>query len=385
MRTLIATDVSIFVCDNRYYFASQVSTILKRYHDAFGSLVLCSRVSAVDEVISSYEDVTDLIEEVVDIPSLEKAMLGQYNKKIRSAVERCDLVISRCPGIIAYRAADAARKLKKTCFTESMGCAWDAYWNHGAVGKAIAPYMLWKMKRTVYHSDYALYVTNEFLQKRYPCKNESIGASNVKIERIDPDVLQRRLDKISQTDYTNLTLMTTAAIDVRYKGQEFVIKAIPALNQAGIRIRYLLVGGGDSKYLAQVAKDCGVEDQVVFAGRKPLSEVFELLDQADIYIQPSLQEGLPRSVIEAMSRGCPCIGAKTAGIPELIAPECVVKRKSAKDIAQAVQAIANADRMKELAERNFENAKEYQDSVLREKRNAYYQKVLKAIDQYEHQ
>ena len=59
--------------------------------------------------------------------------------------------------------------------------------------------------------------------------------------------------------------------------------------------------------------------------------MFELLDECDIYLQPSLQEGLPRSVIEAMSRGCACIGAATAGIPELLESEYVVKRKSVQE------------------------------------------------------
>ena len=63
------------------------------------------------------------------------------------------------------------------------------------------------------------------------------------------EILKRRLEKIETMDTTNLTLMTTAAVDVRYKGQEYVIKAISQLNQLGIRIKYWLVGGGNPKYL----------------------------------------------------------------------------------------------------------------------------------------
>ena len=81
-------------------------------------------------------------------------------------------------------------------------------------------------------------------------------------------------------------------------------------------------------------------------------------------------------MIEAMSRACPAIGAKTAGIPELIAPECVVKRKSARAIAETVLRIANREKLAELAEQNFESAKEYLDGVLSARRNAYYQRIL---------
>lgn len=61
-----------------------------------------------------------------------------------------------------------------------------------------------------------------------------------------------------------------------------------------------------------------VADQIKIIGQMPHDKVFTWLDSIDIYAQPSRQEGLPRAMIEAMSRGIPCIGAKTAGIPELI-------------------------------------------------------------------
>ncbi|MBQ7968413.1 MAG: glycosyltransferase family 4 protein [Clostridia bacterium] len=382
MNTVVATDVSICVKNGRYYYPSQVAVIIRRYYEYFGRLTICGRSLNVEVLSASLIDVTDMIEDVIAIYSLEKSMLGLYNKRIIQAIKKSDLIICRCPGIISHLAADFARKYGKPYFAESMGCAWDAYWNHGILGKIVAPYVFFKMKQTVYHADYALYVTSRFLQERYPCKNESVAASNVLIEKIDEEVLKRRLEKINCFDGRTITLMTTAAVDVRYKGQEFVIKAIPKLNKAGIRVCYMLVGGGDQTYLKKVSKKCGVEDQVSFLGRRPLNEVFELLDVADIYIQPSLQEGLPRSVIEAMSRGCPVVGAKTAGIPELIDTECVVMRKSVSDIVQVVCRIANPEKMAELAKQNFESSKGYLDSVLGERRENYYQKVLKEIDSH---
>ncbi len=381
MKTLIASDVAIWECGGRYYYATQVSTILKRYYQAFGTLSVCCRVNRADTISGTYEDVTGMIGQVVELPSLQKTMLGFYQQKIRAAVAQSDLVICRCPGIAAYRAADAARKCGKPYFTESMGCAWDAYWNHGIVGKVIAPYMFFKMKYTVYHADYALYVTSEFLQNRYPCKNESIAASNVKIGQPSEAVLAARLQKIQSMDANVLTLMTTAAVDVRYKGQEYVIRAIPQLNKVGIRVRYVLVGGGDPGYLTGLAQSLGVSDQVVFAGRKPLEEVFHLLDDADIYIQPSLQEGLPRSVIEAMSRGCICVGARTAGIPELLEYEYVVKRKSASDICKVIQRIHDApvSEKQANARRNFEMSGEFDSHILDARRDAYYQKITAQV------
>ena len=381
MKVCIATDVNLLVYNGKYYLPTQLSSIIMRYYNTFGPLVFCSRKIVLDTFDDGYVEVTEAIADTVTAASLGEVFSASYRSALYKAVQKADLVIVRCPGLISQQAATYARKNHVPYFAEVMGCGWDAYWNHSLVGKVMAPYVYSQMKKALRHADYALYVTNEFLQKRYPCKNPSIGASNVLIQEIDERILEKRIAKIKAMNPKEVTLMTTAAVDVRYKGQEYVIKAIPLLNQVGIKVKYVLVGGGSPAYLQSVAKACGVEKQVEFLGRKTLSEVFSLLDEADIYIQPSLQEGLPRSVIEAMSRACPTIGARTAGIPELMADRCVVRRKSVKDIANTVQAIYNTEDMQLLALENFRNAKQYQEAVLSQKRNAYYETIIKELNQ----
>lgn len=378
MRVFVATDVRLVENEGRYYIVNQVASILQRYHDNFGKIVICSRRIHTDN-LDKLIDVTEFICDVVAMDGLMDTFKKVNIQRMEKAMETCDLVIGRFHSFFACAAADAAKKLGKPFFAELMGDAWDAFWNHGLVGKAVAPYMYFKTKSCVWNADYALYVTNQFLQERYPCKNESVAASNVLISEVDSAVLERRLDRIGNMDGTHITLVTTAAVDVRYKGQEYVIRAIPLLNQKGLSIRYVLIGGGEQSYLRRVAQECGVEDQIEFTGRLSLNEVFGQLDEADIYIQPSLQEGLPRSVIEAMSRGCPAIGAKTAGIPELIAPECVIRRKSVQDVVDVVLSINNKDKLAALAKQNYEEACEYLDEVLTARRNAYYDKVKKDL------
>lgn len=380
MRICIATDFDILKINNRYYLKTQIYAVVKRYFESFGKVVFCGRLSKETTVTDAYEDVTEIIDSVVTIPSLLGIFQKKFKRDMAKAIEKCELVVSRCPGFIGYIAADYARKVKKPYLVECMGCAWDAYWNHGILGKMIAPYMFFKMKNVVRNADYALYVTNEFLQKRYPCKNESIGVSNVLIKNIDENVLQNRLKRINSFEPQNeIKIMTTAAVDVKYKGQEYVIKAIPLLNKTGITIKYFLVGGGDCNYLKKIAKRYGVENQIIFAGRVTLDKVFSLVDQIDIYIQPSLQEGLPRAVIEAMSRACPVLGACTAGIPELIEKRWVVKRKSHKDIAKKIKEIIKNKNMGEAAEQNFRISKEYLDCVLDKKRKDYFEKIKQEI------
>lgn len=377
---VVATDIHLVECGGEYYLPSQLYSIMKNYYEAFGKITVLSRGMHTDDV-SGLSRTSDIVEGFFEIKSLEKTLLGRYDRDIENTVKNADIVVCRCPSMIGYHAADLAHKHGVPVYTESMACAWDGYWNHGLSGKILAPYMFLGMRKTVREADFALYVTNEFLQKRYPCRCESVAVSNVKVQNIDEQFLTNRIERINNTDYKTLNLVTTAAIDVRYKGQEYVIKAIPELNKMGIRVMYRLIGGNDPTFLTEVAKSCGVLDQVCFMGRRSLDEVFEIIDNSDIYIQPSLQEGLPRSVIEAMSRACPVIGARTAGIPELISDECVVKRKSSDDIVRAIAEIYNVSKMTELAKKNFEESKKYSDDILSARRSAYYKAVKEKINE----
>lgn len=128
----------------------------------------------------------------------------------------------------------------------------------------------------------------------------------------------------------------------------------------------------------KIAEKCKVTENIVFLGSLSHYEVLREMDYADIYIQPSLQEGLPRSVIEAMSRACLCLGAKTAGIPELIDNECIFKRASSKDIYNVILNIIEKD-LKKYAKKNFKKAEEYQVDVLENRRIKYFEMIKKGI------
>lgn len=377
MKAALATQFTITQCQEKYYTKTAFATILRRYAAAFGQLTLCVPFRQTMQVESVLEDITELVYKILPI-SRNESILGLKNKQMRQVIEACDLTIVRCHSFVAFRASDLSHRVGKPVLAEAMACPWDGMWNHGILGKLIAPYMFFKMKQVMYRADYAIYVTERFLQHRYPCRNPSVGVSNVALPPLSGQVLTRRLEKIRNQDGKKITLMTCAAVNVLHKGQHFVIRAIPKLNAIGIRTVYFCVGQGDSSYLRKVAKENGVEDQVVFTGVLPHNQVFDILDQCDIYVQPSLQEGLPRALIEAMSRGCPSIGARTAGIPELLPDECIVPRKSVSEIAECIRTMLDTG-LEGFAKQNYERAKSFSSEILDARRNAYFDRIRKEL------
>ena len=104
------------------------------------------------------------------------------------------------------------------------------------------------------------------------------------------------------------------------KGHRHLIEAVHLLRERGHRARCTIVGAGPERvHLQRLISALGLSDQVRMVGALKLEQIGELCSRSDIFVQPSLREGLPLAVMEAMARGLPVVASNLAGLPELIA------------------------------------------------------------------
>lgn len=356
-------------CKGSYYH-NFLNEIIDRYKP-FGRLTIC--VSKRDVTQPSQSLVKD---NNVDYCFIEKENTfykrfinrTQNGNKLRRLVADTDFLIAHVPSSVSELAVLYAKKLGKKYMTVAVGCPWDALWNHSLKGKLVAPLAYLSMRRVMKNSPYAIYVTNRFLQERYPCDGKSISCSDVMFPTLDDKVLSDRLNRIENlTESTGLSLVTVAAVNVRFKGQQYVIRAIAELKKAGRIFHYYMIGGGDTTYLQSLSEKLDVSSQVHFCGSLSHEEVFSKLEDMDIYIQPSFQEGLPRALVEAMSMALPSLGSRIGGIPELLDASCLFARGNVNEIVEKLLWLDNM-KMKELAVRNFKKAKKYSKNVLDDRR-----------------
>lgn len=315
---------------------------------------------------------------VVECPNLASIKGLLFNKiRLRSIlkaeIEQADYVIARLPSHIGNMSISIAKTIGKPYLVEVVACPWDSLWNHSAKGKLVAPFMAYATKRRVRNSNYVIYVTKEFLQQRYPTKGKNISCSNVLLANANNEILTSRLNKIDSKGDT-LVIGTAAAVDVRFKGQQYVIQALGKLKKQGqVCYEYQLVGSGDQSFLKSLAEQENVSKQVKFLGAMPHNKVFEWLDGIDIYVQPSRQEGLPRSLIEAMSRALPAFGAQTGGIPELLEQEYIFGngRSNIDEICSILNKFDSVH-MKEQAQRNYAESKKYDKKIIEQRRKEFF-------------
>lgn len=304
---------------------------------------------------------------------LNPVLRNRVYATIKREIEKVDRVIIR--SVITFytiSALEICQKLNKPYLIEVTGVAWDANWYHSLQGKLTAYSTEQGVKKRLKNAPYALYVTQHEMQQRYPCNGKTVGCSNVELDSIDQFALENRRNKI-EAGSSPVVIGTIGGYKLKTKGQILVIKALGQLKRKGItNIEYQLVGGGDNTYLKNEAEKQGVLNQVKFLDSMPHEKIFEWLDRIDIYVQPSYQEGLCRSVVEAMSRACPVICSDACGERELADERFIFKRGDWKTLAIKIENMSKKEMMLEQAERGYKKSFDYKKETLDKRRHDFY-------------
>jgi len=104
------------------------------------------------------------------------------------------------------------------------------------------------------------------------------------------------------------------------KGQRGLLDALAMLVERGIDAELVLAGDGpDRNWLVGATRELGIADRCRFLGSVPEESVPGLMAECDVLACPSLMEGLPQVLLEAMTARVPVVAPGIAGIPELIA------------------------------------------------------------------
>lgn len=360
--------------NNQYYYSYGFDKeFFNRYIDIFGEIGVIGRYKESD---NNKKEMLVRNVSFFTIKELNQLKYKKVRKKIIKKVKEADYIIIRVPSILGLYVAWLAKKMKKPYIIEVVGCYWDAVSTKGFSKFIPAIIVTTLMKLAVYFSHYVVYVTEEFLERRYPTRGKHIACSNVTLHSVTTHDLEIRLDRIKNMKFNKIKLGTCATLDVAYKGQEDVIKAISLLKKEGYNIEYQLVGGGDSSMLESIAKSYGVFENITIIGSLEHDQVFNWLEQIDIYVHPSKQEGLSRAIIEAMSKGCPIFGASAGGIHELIDKEYIFDKGSIKQIINIYKNF-NKDKMIEQAVKNHSNSKKYLKNILYNRRKSFFKEFIK--------
>ena len=393
MRVLVATEHRFSIAPDGVVYPSWEMdySFLRRYLDVFDHVTVLARVGQIDNPPPNRTPSTGPGVSFLPLPDYRGPWqhlkhLSQLRALAADALNAAEAHILRVPGIVGSLLWSQAVKANRPYAVEVIGDPWDCF-GPGSVKTVVRPFVRIKARRDMLRqcrlACAASYVTEYGLQKRYPPGAWSAHYSSIELpgdaiisETAVQTRIQRTRTKSSQNESWRLCYAGTMA--QLYKSPDVLIQAVATCIRNNLDVELTMLGDGRFRpQLEDQARRLGVQDRIKFVGQVPPGKaVYDHLGRADIYVLPSRQEGLPRSLIEAMARGLPCIASNVGGIPELMEPWYMVPPNDADALAQKIAALlSDVERRTKAIPRNVQIASGYRSDLLQHKRVEFYKKV----------
>lgn len=363
----------------------------KRYLNVFDCVRIAARVREVDALeekmlIASGENV-----EFFDLPQYRGSKefvlrYGAIKKAVQGVVDGCSCAVFRIPSPIANLVQKEVVKAGLPWATEIVNDPWDNF-APGTFKSIFRPIYRIHFTRQVIkyakNANGASYVTQYALQERYPAHARIYGEDEKYFESYYSSILLKKdyfwRERRFEADKELFTIVhVNSCVTDFSKGHDVVIKTVKELRDRGVPVQVRFVGDGPKREdFEKMAQELGVGEHVRFTGLlTSAAEVRKELIDSDILVFPTVGEGLPRTVIEAMAVGLPCLSTAVNGIPELLEEEYLIEQQDVKGFADSVEKILTDSRLYEkISQRNIAKAEEYENSVLTERRNEFYRKL----------
>ncbi|MEF4003079.1 colanic acid biosynthesis glycosyltransferase WcaL [Escherichia coli] len=178
------------------------------------------------------------------------------------------------------------------------------------------------------------------------CPREKIAVSRMGVD------MTRFSPRPVKAPATPLEIISVARLTEK-KGLHVAIEACRQLKEQGMAFRYRILGIGPwERRLRTLIEQYQLEDVVEMPGFKPSHEVKAMLDDADVFLLPSVtgtdgdMEGIPVALMEAMAVGIPVVSTLHSGIPELVEADksgWLVPENDARALAQRLAAFSQLD------------------------------------------
>lgn len=163
------------------------------------------------------------------------------------------------------------------------------------------------------------------------------------------------------------------------KGPMYLLKAMARVWQSHPETTLVYAGKGDlEEQLKAEALRMGVSDRVIFLGWR--DDIPDLMQILDVFVLPSLNEGMGRVLVEAMAAGKPIVASNVGGIPDSVIEGengLLVPAGDTKALGSSIEIlIANPEKRREMGEKGRKIAKRYGSASMVQKVDELYLQLL---------
>lgn len=154
--------------------------------------------------------------------------------------------------------------------------------------------------------------------------------------------------KVSQTDF----VIGTIANFYPTKGLQYLIEAAAKITNskkitANSQVKFLIIGDGEErKKLKELIKEYGLKKEVILLGQ--ITKAHKFMKAFDVFMLPSVKEGFPWVILEAMAAKVPVIATSIGAVPEIIENGkngIIVEPKNPEQIAEAIKYLTDNEQV----------------------------------------
>ena len=216
----------------------------------------------------------------------------------------------------------------------------------------------WATRHAAKHGRTVRYVTESALQAAFPpgTPARSFGFSDVFL----PDELFDCRDntcRLHDADGSAFSIVNVAMMHNESKGHGILLHTVAALRGRGLNVSLTLVGDGVLRaQFERLAERLGLGDSVRFAGVLNGDDVLCTVSQHALFVLPSLQEGMPRALLEAMALGIPVIATCVGGVAEVLEQGSLVPPGDIDALSRRIARIASDAQWRDQQQRRQREA-----------------------------
>lgn len=274
-------------------------------------------VRSVDELWARENHLEAQVDQIGEVSEGRQFLIGRLARLMRSF--RPHIVHSRNWG--AIEAIPAARLARIPVAIHS---------EHGYEVEMLAglPMRRRLIRKAVYAMADAVFTVTEEL-RAYHARQAWTSASRIRVlpNGVDVSKFARRTDKRSQTREqlglpAECFMVGTVGRAVKIKDHMTLLRAAELLAGGAARIHVLIGGSGPELTSLQEFANSSqkLAGRVTFSGS--IADTSEILNALDVFVLPSLSEGMSNTLLEAMASGLPVVATRTGGNPELVEENC---------------------------------------------------------------
>jgi len=253
-------------------------------------------------------------------------------------------------------------------------------------GRGTDVYLRWFIEKLISRSvlknaDAVISLTEDMKQEMQKIYNRQIfvipnGVELRKFENLSKESARRKLHVEA-----NEKIILFAGRLHFLKGVRYLIEAMDVVRNEVVKTRLILVGdGGERDYLEGIVKELNLEGYITFVGQVSHEEVPYYMIAADAFVLPSLSEGFPVVILEAMASGLSIIATRVGGLPEVVRDRengFLVEPKNSQQIAEKILTLLKDDKEREkISSNNKRKAMEYSWDNITSMLEEIYQKLF---------